>query len=125
MERRVKYLLLGIVLAITSTALPRQSQRRCADSGRTRLTVSLTRCLFAKPKHQGLRKFLRWWRLPPVHASDKELGRCRTAISISDRVSFGRTLQDTSFIPSRIPWPRDAWSRQGEQDEFIGQGFSG
>ena len=129
MERRVKYLLLGIVLAITSTAFAATEPATPAPTpGGTAFDRVIDKVLVREAENtKALRKFsplvetyLQYMR------PDKELGQ----VPYSDqyfltRVSFGRTLQDTSFHPEPGFLGRVMHGLAKEnKTEFIGQGFS-
>jgi hypothetical protein len=128
MEQRVKYLLLGIVLAITSTAFGEKESATLAPTpGTTAFDRVIDKVLVREVENtKALRRhsplvetYLQYMR------PDKELGR----IPYGDqyfltRVSFGKTLQDTSFHPEPGFLGRLMHFSKETKTDFIGQGFS-
>ncbi len=129
MDRRVKYLLLGIVLAVTSSAFAAKKPVATAPAtANTAFDKVVDRVLAREAENtKALRTYsplvetyLQYMR------PDKELG----LVPYNDkyfltRVGFGKTLQDTSFHPEPGFMGRLMHSVSKEyKTEFIGQGFS-
>jgi hypothetical protein len=129
MERRVKYLLLGIVLAFTSSAFAaKKPAAPAAPAANTAFDRVVDRVLTREAENTKALKtytplvetYLQYMR------PDKELG----LVPYNDqyfltRVGFGKTLQDTSFHPEPGFMARLMHGLSKEyKTEFIGQGFS-
>ena len=129
MERRVKYLLLGIVLAFTSSAFAaKKPAAPAAPAANTAFDRVVERVLTREAENTKALKtytplvetYLQYMR------PDKELG----LVPYNDqyfltRVGFGKTLQDTSFHPEPGFMARLMHGLSKEyKTEFIGQGFS-
>jgi hypothetical protein len=129
MERRVKYLLLGIVLAFTSSAFAaKKPAAPAAPAANTAFDRVVDRVLTREAENTKALKtytplvetYLQYMR------PDKELG----LVPYNDqyfltRVGFGKTLQDTSFHPEPGFMGRLMHGLSKEyKTEFIGQGFS-
>lgn len=129
MERQVKYLLLGIVLAFTSSAFAaKKPAAPAAPVANTAFDRVVERVLTREAENtKALRTYT-----PLVETylqymrPDKELG----LVPYNDqyfltRVGFGKTLQDTSFQPEPGFMARMMHGLSKEyKTEFIGQGFS-